>query len=49
MASPVGTFHTFDAVGIREDLSDVIYDVSPTETPFASRIARNKATATYHE
>ena len=49
MALPVNTFTSFDAIGNREDLSDVIYDVSPTETPFASRIARNRATATNHE
>ena len=49
MALPNNTFTTFDAVGIREDLSDVIYDISPTETPFASSLARVAATATTHE
>ncbi len=42
-------FKTYDAVGNREDLSDVIYDISPTTTPFISGIARNTATATNHE
>jgi len=29
MAQPTNTFDSYDAKGIREDLSDVIYDVSP--------------------
>jgi len=49
MAQPADTFSTFDAIGNREDLSDVIYDISPTETPFMSSIARTPATATLHE
>ena len=32
-------FKTYDATAIREDLSDVIYDISPTDTPFLSGIA----------
>ena len=32
-------FKTYDATAIREDLSDVIYDISPTDTPFMSSIA----------
>lgn len=49
MALPVNTFTSFDAAGNREDLSDAIYDITPTETPFASNIARVDATATNHE
>lgn len=49
MAQPSNTFDSYDAVGIREDLSDVIYDVSPEETPFYSACAKVKATNTYHE
>lgn len=49
MALPTNTFTSFDAIGNREDLSDTIYDVSPIETPFASRIPRGPATATNHE
>lgn len=49
MAQPANTFDSYDAVGIREDLSDVIYDVSPEETPFYSACAKVKATNTYHE
>ena len=49
MAQPTNTHSTYDAIGNREDLSDIIYDVSPTETPFLSAIAKSKATATKHE
>lgn len=49
MAQPSNTFSSYDAVGNREDLSDIIYDVSPTETPFLSAIKRTKATSTKHE
>jgi len=40
---------TYDAIGNREDLSDMIWNISPTETPFLSAIARNTATAVNHE
>jgi hypothetical protein len=49
MALPGNTQTNYDTVGNREDLSDIIYDISPTETPFCSGIARNKATAVTHE
>lgn len=49
MAFIGNTFTTFDARGLREDLSDIIYNISPTETPFMTAIAREKATAVYHE
>lgn len=49
MAQPSNTHSTYDAVGNREDLSDIIYDVSPTETPFLSAIGKSKATSTKHE
>ena len=49
MAQPSNTFDSYDAVGIREDLSDVIYDVSPEETPFYTACAKVKAANTLHE
>lgn len=49
MAQPTNTHSTYDAIGNREDLSDIIYDVSPTETPFLSAIPKGKATSTKHE
>ena len=42
-------YNAHTAVGQREDLSDVIYNISPTETPFMSSIGKTKATAVYHE
>lgn len=49
MALPGNTFTQYDAIGNREDLSDIIYDISPTETPFASGISRTSASAVTHE
>jgi hypothetical protein len=49
MALPSSTFATYQAVGNREDLSDVIYRVDPTDTPFMSSVDREKATAVNHE
>ena len=49
MGQPAGTFSSYDAVGNREDLSGVISDISPLETPFTSSLATVKATATNHE
>ena len=40
-----GTLQTFDVVGIREDLSDVITNISPTETPFYSLVRKAKTTS----
>jgi hypothetical protein len=40
---------TYDQIGIREDLVDMIWDVSPTETPFISNAPKTKAKQTYHE
>ena len=49
MAQVSNTWSTYDAEGEREDLSNVIYNISPTETPFMSAIAKAKATFTNHE
>lgn len=49
MAVPTNTFTSTAATGNREDLSDVIYRVTPTDTPFMSMAGRGKATATLHE
>jgi hypothetical protein len=42
-------YNAYDAIGQREDLTDIIYDISPTETPFMSSIGKTKATAVFHE
>ena len=49
MAQPTNTFDTYDSVGEREDLSDVIYSIAPTDTPFLSSAAKTQATAVLHE
>jgi hypothetical protein len=45
----MATYQTYTAVGQREDLSDIIYNISPTDTPLMSSIGKTKATAVYHE
>ncbi len=45
----MATYQTYTAIGQREDLSDVIYNISPTDTPIMSSIGKTKATAVYHE
>ena len=42
-------YNAYDAIGQREDLTDIIYDISPTTTPFMSSIGKSKATAVFHE
>lgn len=53
MAQAIGAHSSYDEPiatgGNREDLSDVLFDVSPTETPFITAIKKNKATATAHD
>lgn len=49
MTAPTNTYTTSSAVGNREDLTDMIYRITPTDTPFMSMIGKGKATATKHE
>lgn len=49
MAQPSNTFDTYDMVGILDDIEDVIYNISPTQTPFLTKAKRMKATQTNHE
>ena len=49
MAQPTGTYTSFTAKGLREDLENVIYDISPTDTPFMSMGSRTDAIAVNHE
>ena len=46
MATPTAIYQTYNQVGIREDLSDIIYDISPMDTIFFTRAARSTATNT---
>lgn len=45
----MATFTTYDAVGIREQLADVIYNISPEETPFISNVGRKNVANTLFE
>jgi hypothetical protein len=45
----MATFTTYDAVGIREELADVIYNISPEETPFISNVGRKSVANTLFE
>lgn len=48
MAAP-DVLQTYQSIGNREDLLDVISNISPTETPMFSSFKKSKASATYHE
>jgi hypothetical protein len=45
----MATFQTYTAIGMREDLSNVIYNISPTDTPFMNSVGKTAATAVNHE
>ena len=49
MAIIANTFQSYQSLGTREDLSNVIYNISPSDTPFMSMVGRGKATNTLHE
>lgn len=49
MAVPTNTSLTYSAVGIREDLSNVIYNIAPLDTPFFSGCGRSSADNTKFE
>ena len=50
MAVPSDTITSYTHTGVlREDLEDIIYNISPTEVPCQANFSRGRATATYHE
>lgn len=49
MAVTTNTIQTFDRKGLREDLTNLISNIDPTETPFYSNSGRGKCRATLHE
>ena len=49
MAIYTNSYETFDSNNKREDLANVIYNISPTETPFMSSIGTGSAGGTKHE
>ena len=49
MAIVANTYQTYQAIGRREDLSNTIYNIAPSDTPFMSMIGKAKATNTLAE
>ncbi len=49
MAVDAAALLTYSAIGNREDLTDMIYRVTPTECPFITAADREKATGVLHE
>ena len=52
MTATAGTVSTYanggTLTGMREDLQNMIYDISPTETPFLTMAGKTQARARYH-
>lgn len=49
MAQVANTFETYNAVGNREELSDMIYQITPEETPFLSLIGKESVSSVHPE
>lgn len=49
MAIITNEFTSFDAIGNREDIRDIIYNLSPMDLPFIGSIGRGTAKATRHQ
>ena len=49
MATPSNTITSYDAVGNREDLSDVVYKIAQTMRPFQQNIKKGKVKSTFPE
>jgi hypothetical protein len=49
MGQLTNTYETYDVTGNREDLANIIYNITPTDTPFMSAIGTGTATFTKHE
>lgn len=49
MAVPDSTFQTYQSIGNREDLIDIITNIDPVDTQFTNRSGNAKATGVYHE
>lgn len=49
MAIVANTYETFQGVGQREDLSDIIYNIAPMDTPAMNGIGVGSADATFYE
>lgn len=49
MSAVANTLQTYQAVGNREQLADVIYNIAPTETPFMQNAGRGTAKGKFEE
>lgn len=49
MAQVAGTTDTLDLIGIAEDVEDMIYTISPTDTPFFTMAKRGRVSNTLHQ
>ena len=49
MALPTNTWTSFSVIGNREDLSDIIYNISPMEFPFFEGCEKTSSSAVYSE
>ena len=49
MSLPTNALASYEAIGNREDLADIIYRVDPTDTPFMTGVEKAKATAVKYE
>ena len=49
MSLPASTLATYQAIGNREDLADVIYRIDPVDTPFMTGAEKEKASSVNHE
>ena len=49
MTVSTNAFGTYQAIGNREDLSDIISKISPTRTPFMMLAGKGKASGRTHE
>lgn len=49
MTQVTNTYDSYDMAGIKEDLQDVIYNITPDETPFYTACKKTKASSTLHE
>lgn len=49
MAQVANTYETFDAIGLREELSNKIWQITPEDTPFLALAGRTNVTTTFPE
>jgi hypothetical protein len=49
MAQPANLYDGYSVVGAKEDISDLIHNIAPTETPTVSMIGSTEATQRFHQ